>query len=105
MLLKKKKTVIKYKEKHKVWNLHIYSYLAGSILAGSHANLIFIFSKKPKGGSQASQNRGGARWKSDPASAGNRVGRPFLRKNTNFLFFVIKDFTKDFTNDFVGRLF
>ena len=31
--------------------------------------------------------------------------RPFLRKNTNFLFFCIKDFTKDFTNDFVGRLF
>ena len=69
----KKKTVIKYKEKHKVWNLHIDSYLAGSILAGSHANLIFIFSKKPKGGSQASQNRGGVRWKSDPAGAGKRV--------------------------------
>ena len=33
------------------------------------------------------------------------LGRPFLRKNTNFLFFCIKDFTKDFTNDFVGRLF
>ena len=29
---------------------------------------------KQKGGSQASQNRGGVRSKSDPAGAGNRVG-------------------------------
>ena len=33
------------------------------------------------------------------------LGRPFLRKNTDFLFFCVKDFTKDFTDDFVGRLF